>query len=132
MKFSRTAIAVATTAALLGGGVALPHSPATAATSQAFLSGLTWPVKQVTPGGTVEIAPQGSIPSNVRFEGSDDYLGYRFSTNPRTGVVTMHVAEDVIPNQRTQFMITGSDGVRARSFPIMIHVVDTIGEMAKK
>lgn len=130
MKFSRTVAAVATTAALLSGGVAVPLSPATAASLNAFDT-LSWPQAKAMPGSTVEITPKGTIPDDVRFEGSDDYLGYRYTTDPHTGVVTMHIADDVIPNERAQFVIHATDGVHERDYTFEVKVVGTTGQMAE-
>ena len=95
MKLQRTAIAIAGTAAVFVGGIVSPHAIAQEATTQMQdpLSTLSWPTARVVPGSTVQIAPNGTFPTNVRLEGEDENVGYRLTTNPRTGIVTVKKGE---------------------------------------
>lgn len=130
MKFSRAVVAIATAAAVFTGGVTVPQSLAETRTIQQ--NDLHWPTAYVVPGGTVEVKPEGSFPSRVRFSGEEDYLGYRLTTNPVTGVATITVSEDVIPGESIRFTITTTDGVRELDYDLDLTVVDSLGTMARE
>ena len=130
MKFSRAVVAIATAAAVFTGGVTVPQSLAETRTTQE--ARLHWPTAYVVPGGTVELKPEGSFPSTMRFSGEEDYLGYRLTTNPVTGVATITVSEDVIPGESIRFNITTTDGVRELDYDLDVTVVDSLGTMARE
>lgn len=130
MKFSRAVVAIATAAAVFTGGVTVPQSLAETRTTQE--ARLHWPTAYVVPGGTVEVKPEGSFPSTMRFSGEEDYLGYRLTTNPVTGVATITVSEEVIPGESIRFNITTTDGVRELDYDLEVTVVDSLGTMARE
>mgnify|MGYP002711925312 CR=1 FL=1 len=130
MKFSRAVVAIATAAAVFTGGVTVPQSLAETRITQE--ADLHWPTAYVVPGGTVEVKPEGSFPSRVRFSGEEDYLGYRLTTNPVTGVATITVSEDVIPGESIRFNITTTDGERELDYDLDVTVVDSLGTMARE
>ena len=134
MKLQRTAIAIAGTAAVFVGGIVSPHAIAQEATTQMQdpLSTLSWPTARVVPGSTVQIAPNGTFPTNVRLEGEDENVGYRLTTNPRTGIVTVQVSEDVSPGEVARFYVTATDGFRTHNYPVTVQTVPFLGEMARK
>ena len=127
-KFSRTAVAVATAASLLVGTV--PHALAVATQVQSIQS-LTWPDARVTPGGEVKVKPEGEFASSVRFSGDRDYLGFSFTTEPRTGEVTIRVADNVAPGESTMFVIKVRDGVHTVEREVRVDVVNQPGKMAQ-
>lgn len=130
MKFSRAVVAIATAAAVFTGGVTVPQSLAETRTIQQ--NDLHWPTAYVVPGGTVEVKPEGSFPSTMRFSGEEDYLGYRLTTDPVTGVATITVSEDVIPGESIRFNIKTTDGVRKLDYDFDVQVVDSLGTMARE
>ncbi|OFL93680.1 YPDG domain-containing protein [Corynebacterium sp. HMSC055D05] len=130
MKFSRAVVAIATAAAVFTGGVTVPQSLAETRTTQE--ANLHWPTARVVPGDTVEVKPEGSFSSTMRFSGEEDYLGYRLTTNPLTGVATITVSEDVIPGESIRFNITTTDGVRELDYDLDVTVVDSLGTMARE
>lgn len=130
MKFSRAVVAIATAAAVFTDGVTVPQSLAETRTIQQ--NDLHWPTAYVVPGGTVEVKPEGSFPSRVRFSGEEDYLGYRLTTDPFTGVATITVSEDVIPGEVSQFAITATDDVREVDYDLDVEVVESLGTMARE
>lgn len=130
-KFGRAAVAVATAASLVCGGATVPHALAETTQVQSIDS-LSWPDVRVTPGGEVKVMPEGEFSSDVRFSGNRDYLGYSFTTEPRTGEVTIRVADDVSPGERTMFTVKVSDGFRSVQRTVQVSVVDQLGEMAQK
>ena len=111
-NFGRAAVAVATAASLVCGGAIVPHALAETTQVQSIDS-LSWPDVRITPGGEVKVKPEGEFSSDVRFSGDQDYLGYSFTTEPRTGEVTIRVADDVSPGERTMFTVKVSDGFRS-------------------
>mgnify|MGYP007047180761 CR=1 FL=1 len=130
MKFSRAVVAIATAAAVFTGGVTVPQSLAETRTTQE--ARLHWPTAYVVPGDTVEVKPEGSFPSTMRFSGEEDYLGYRLTTNPFTGVATITVSEDVIPGETSRFYITATDGFQETDYPLTLETVPVEGEMARR
>ncbi|WP_269508814.1 YPDG domain-containing protein [Corynebacterium faecium] len=130
-NFGRAAVAVATAASLVCGGATVPHALAETTQVQSIDS-LSWPDVRVTPGGEVKVKPEGEFSSDVRFSGNRDYLGYSFTTEPRTGEVTIRVADDVSPGERTMFTVVVSDGFRTVRRTVQVDVVDQLGEMAQK
>lgn len=130
-NFGRAAVAVATAASLVCGGATVPHALAETTQVQSIDS-LSWPDVRVTPGGEVKVKPEGEFSSDVRFSGNRDYLGYSFTTEPRTGEVTIRVADDVSPGERTMFTVKVSDGFRSVQRTVQVSVVDQLGEMAQK
>ena len=130
-NFGRAAVAVATAASLVCGGATVPHALAETTQVQSIDS-LSWPDVRVTPGGEVKVKPEGEFSSDVRFSGERDYLGYSFTTEPRTGEVTIRVADDVSPGERTMLTVAVSDGFRTVQRTVQVDVVDQLGEMAQK
>ena len=130
-NFGRAAVAVATAASLVCGGAIVPHALAETTQVQSIDS-LSWPDVRITPGGEVKVKPEGEFSSDVRFSGDQDYLGYSFTTEPRTGEVTIRVADDVSPGERTMLTVGVSDGFRTVQRTVQVNVVDQLGEMAQK
>ena len=130
-KFGRAAVAVATASSLVCGGATVPHALAETTQVQSIDS-LSWPDVRVTPGGEVKVKPEGEFSSDVRFSGDQDYLGYSFTTEPRTGEVTIRVADNVSPGEHTMFTVKVSDGFRSVQRTVQVSVVDQLGEMAQK
>lgn len=130
-KFGRAAVAIATAASLVCGGATAPHVLAETTQVQSIDS-LSWPDVRITPGGEVKVKPAGEYSSDVRFSGNRDYLGYSFTTDPRTGEVTIRVADDVTPDERSMFTVEVSDGWRTVKHTVMVDVVDQLGEMAQE
>lgn len=130
-KIGRAAVAFATAASLVCGGATVPHALAETTQVQSIDS-LSWPDVRITPGGEVKVKPEGEFSSDVRFSGERDYLGYSFTTEPRTGEVTIRVADDVSPGERTMLAVAVSDGFRTVQRTVQVDVVDQLGEMAQK
>jgi len=130
-KFGRTAVAVATAASLVCGGATVPRALAETTQVQSIDS-LSWPDVRITPGGEVKVKPAGEFSSDVRFSGGQEYLGYSFTTEPRTGEITIRVADDVSPGERTMLTVAVSDGFRTVQRTVQVDVVDQLGEMAQK
>lgn len=130
-KIGRAAVAFATAASLVCGGAMVPHALAETTQVQSIDS-LSWPDVRITPGGEVKVKPEGEFSSDVRFSGERDYLGYSFTTEPRTGEVTIRVADGVSPGERTMLTVAVSDGFRTVQRTVQVDVVDQLGEMAQK
>ena len=130
-KFGRAAVAVATAASLVCGGATVPHALAETTQVQSIDS-LSWPDVRITPGGEVKVKPEGEFSSDVRFSGNQEYLGYSFTTEPRTGEVTIRVADNVSPGELTMFTVEVKEGNRIAKRTVKVSVVDQLGEMVQK
>lgn len=96
MKLKHYSIALATTAALVGAGLAVPTAFAENATPTAAeapaqsapVDGFSWPDVEVVAGGEVTIKPTKTATDEYRFSGINDAHGWTFTSNSKTGVFT--------------------------------------------
>lgn len=118
MKLNKHVIALATTTALIGAGLAVPTSNAqdnvqpfaaitAASASSAAVEGFTWPEKDITAGGEAKVTPSKAAPDadTYRFVGPADGLGYTFTTNEKTGEVTVKAPLNAEPGGGVKFTI---------------------------
>ena len=118
MKLNKHVIALATSTALIGAGLAVPTSNAqdnvqpfaaitAASASSAAVEGFTWPEKDITAGGEAKVTPSKAAPDadTYRFVGPADGLGYTFTTNEKTGEVTVKAPLNAEPGGGVKFTI---------------------------
>lgn len=101
MKLNRYIAALATTTALVGAGIAVPQAGAqnteTATATQAPVAGLTWEDVEVGAGETITVTPTGTPEGNLEFAGPRNARGFEFTTDEKTGAVTLKAPANVNP-----------------------------------
>lgn len=116
LKLKNHTVALVTAAALIGAGVAAPTAPfaLAAETSPAQagqtaagtpVAGMSWPAAEVVAGGEVTITPTGTPSGELRFVGPADGLGYTFSTDDKTGAVTVKAPVNTVTGARIHITI---------------------------
>ena len=110
MKLRSYTVALATTAALVGAGLAVPSAfadnitsgtptAATAAAPSAPVDGFSWPNVEVVAGDEVTIKPSKEATDDYRFSGIKDAHGWTFTYDNKTGIFTAKAPVDARPGQ---------------------------------
>ncbi|OIR44184.1 hypothetical protein BJP08_02100 [Corynebacterium sp. NML140438] len=114
MNATKYTAVLATTAALIGAGLAAPQLRAeeTAATTSDSASAASQPQEarewrdvDITAGGTVTVEPSVPLPEGAKAFGPSSIDGYELSTDAKTGAVTIKAAPKLRPGQGLRYRV---------------------------
>ena len=115
MNATKYTAVLATTAALIGAGLAAPQlraeetaAPETTATSDSASQAQEareWPNAEITAGGTVIVEPSVPLPKGAKAVGPTNIDGWKLTTDEKTGAVTIEAAPKLRPGQGLRYRV---------------------------
>ena len=114
MNATKYTAVLATTAALIGAGLAAPQlraeettSETTAASDSASQSqeAREWRNAEITAGGTITVEPSVPLPEGAKAVGPTSIDGWKLTTDEKTGAVTIEAAPKLRPGQGLRYRV---------------------------
>lgn len=111
MNATKYTAVLATTAALIGAGLAAPQlraeetaAPETTAASNAQ-DAREWRNAEITAGGTITVEPSVPLPEGAKAVGPTSIDGWKLNTDEKTGAVTIEAAPKLRPGQGLRYRV---------------------------
>ncbi|OIR43661.1 Rib/alpha-like domain-containing protein [Corynebacterium sp. NML130628] len=108
MNATKYTAVLATTAALIGAGLAAPQLRAeenTATTASQAQETREWRNVEITAGGTITVKPSVPLPEGAKAVGPTSIDGWKLNTDEKTGAVTIEAAPKLRPGQGLRYRV---------------------------